>query len=86
MEFKQPRRHDQTQARMEQLLRVYAVKSLHRSRRSAYDKEASCHQTVSACPGVVTLHHVVEEPDATYLVMVSKYQRLQTCYIYAFPC
>lgn len=55
---------------IDQLTRVYAVKELPRSNRRAYEKEAQCHQAVSDCSGVLTLYHVVEEVDATYLVTV----------------
>jgi len=66
--FKQPHRHNGTCLRMEQLC-IYAVKKLPRTQRCPYEKETLCHQIVAMCPGVVTLHHVVEEPEATYLIM-----------------
>lgn len=56
---------------MDLLRRVYAVKELPGARMKAYAKESGCHQAVADCPGVLTLYHVVEELDATYLVMVS---------------
>lgn len=56
---------------MDQLQRVYAVKELPRSHSRACAGEAVCHRTVAACPGVLTLYHVVEEPEATYLITVS---------------
>lgn len=66
---------------MDQLQRVYAVKELPRARAKAYAKETVCHQAVASCPGVLTLYHVVEEPEATYLITVSS---LTTIYIYIY--
>lgn len=79
-EFKQSHKRDNSRMCMEKPLRVYAVKELPRSRRCRYEKEALCHQIVAACPGVVTLHHVIEEPEATYLVMVRTCQKVVAPY------